>query len=85
MSDISNAARKLPGAKDVSLGAMIIAGLWIGILSLIKAFWPLATDKSFGLEMNEIVLSGIVLAAVFSPVYFSIFLDKIRDIRLGGK
>ena len=74
------------GAKDVSLASMIVSAIWIGVLSLAKALWGLvgATDKPFGLTMNEIVLSGIVIAAVFSPVYLSIILDKIREIKIGN-
>jgi hypothetical protein len=33
--------------------------------------------------MSDIIYSGIAIAAIFMPVYFSIFLDKIKDIRLG--
>jgi DMSO/TMAO reductase YedYZ heme-binding membrane subunit len=82
MSD--KAEKKGPGAKDISLGSMVVAGVWIGALSLLKAFWGLVTEKGFGLSMEEILLSGVVLAAIFTPVYLSIILDKIRDIRLGG-
>jgi hypothetical protein len=71
------------GAKDVSLASMIISAIWIGALSVVKAFWPLISDKPFGLSMNEIVLSGVIMAAVFSPVYLSIILDKIREIKVG--
>ena len=72
------------GAKDVSLASMILSAVWIGALSLAKALWGLivSSDKPFGLTMNEIVLSGIVIAAVFSPVYLSIVLDKIREIKI---
>jgi hypothetical protein len=42
------------------------------------------TAKEFGLSMEEILLSGVVLAAIFTPVYLSIILDKIRDIKIGG-
>jgi hypothetical protein len=76
--------KKGPGAKDVSLASMVAAGTWIGALSLLKAFWGLFTQKEFGLSMEEILLSGVVLAAIFTPVYLSIVLDKIRDIKLGG-
>jgi len=70
-------------AKDVSLKSMIVSALWIGILSLAKAFWGLVSDRAFGLTINEIALSGVMPAAVFSPVYLSIVLDKIRDIKVG--
>jgi hypothetical protein len=79
--------KKKPGAKDVTLVSMVIAGIWIGVLSLLKAFWVLffGAEKTFGLSMEEILLSGVVMAAIFSPIYLSIILDKIKDIRLGSK
>jgi hypothetical protein len=70
-------------AKNISLKSMIISAVWIGILSLAKAFWSLVTEKAFGLTISEIVLSGVIMAAVFSPVYLSIILDKIKDIKIG--
>ncbi|GHV76476.1 hypothetical protein AGMMS49942_12970 [Spirochaetia bacterium] len=70
-------------AKDVSLKSMIVSAVWISVLTIAKAFWVLISDKTFGLTMNEIVLSGIIMAAVFSPVYLSIILEKIKDIKIG--
>lgn len=72
-------------AKKVSKASMVFASAWIMILSLIKAFWSLISPAEFGLSMNEIVLSGIIIAAVFTPVYFSIILDKIKDIKIVSK
>ena len=71
------------GAKEVTLRSMMVSAIWIGLLSLTKAFWAFVSEKAFGLTMNEIVLSGIVMAAIFSPVYLSIVLDKIKDIKVG--
>jgi hypothetical protein len=31
--------------------------------------------------MSDIIYSGVAIAAIFMPVYFSIFLDKIKDIK----
>ncbi|MDR0584623.1 MAG: hypothetical protein LBG57_09800 [Treponema sp.] len=79
----TTAGKNGPAAKDVSLKSMIISAVWIGGMSLAKAFWGLVTEKAFGLTMDEIVLSGIIMATVFSPVYLSIILDKIKDIKIG--
>lgn len=65
------------GAKDYSLFSMIIAGLWIGILSVLKGVGVIHLEIK-----EEIIPSGIAIAGVFSPVYFSIFLDKIRNIKV---
>ena len=67
--------------KKVSKLSMIIAGVWISVLSIIKGLWP----GSFNLTVDEIIKTGITLAALFSPVYLSIILDKIKDIKIGGK
>jgi len=68
-------------AREVSKTSMIIAGVWIAVLSLVKAFWGFVSERPFGLEMSEIIWSGIAIAAVFSPVYMSIFLEKVKDLR----
>jgi hypothetical protein len=68
--------RKRPGAKQYSLSAQIFSGLWIVVLTILKGL------KVISLDLGDIVYSGIAVAAIFSPVYFSIFLDKIKEIRL---
>jgi hypothetical protein len=81
MSDVTE--KQGLSAKNVTLKTMIIAAVWIGALSLLKAFWPLFSEGTFGLDMKEIVLSGAVIAGVFSPVFVSIILDKVKDIKVG--
>lgn len=68
---------KKKGAKDYSLVSMIIAGVWIITLTLLKGFGKIE------LEIRDIILTGLAIAGVFSPVYFSIFMDKIKDIKVG--
>lgn len=68
---------KKKGAKDYSLVSMIIAGVWIITLTLLKGFGKI------GLEIKDIIITGLAIAGVFSPVYFSIFMDKIKDIKVG--
>lgn len=67
---------KKVGAKQYSLFAQIFSGLWIAVHTILKGL------GITNLEMTDIVYSGIAIAAIFMPVYFSIFLDKIKDIRL---
>jgi hypothetical protein len=64
------------GAKQYSLFAQIFSGLWIAVLTILKGL------KIINLELGDIIYSGVAVAAIFSPVYFSIFLDKIKEIRL---
>ena len=82
---------KKTSPKQISFFAMILSGIWIAVLSLIKAFWGVfgtfidkLRDVSFGLTIGDIVFSGVILAAVFTPIYFSIILDKLKEIKLGG-
>jgi hypothetical protein len=65
-------------AKTTSHLSMIAAGLWIMILTVLKGL------KKISLSENDIIYSGVAVAAVFSPVYFSILMDKIKDIKLGN-
>jgi hypothetical protein len=67
----------IPGGKPVSKAAQIFAALWIAALTVCKGLGLVR------LGIDEIVYSGIALAAIFVPVYFSIWLDKIHDIRFG--
>jgi len=68
---------KSKGAKDYSLFSMIVAGLWIMVLTILKG---VGIIKS--LEVKEIIYTGITIAGVFSPVYFSILLDKIKELKV---
>lgn len=63
-------------AKESSLFAQIVAAVWI-------AGWCSFTFISGrDISVLDIILSGIGIAAMFIPVYFSIFMDKIKEIRL---
>ena len=86
MSDPIPAERETASAREISKWSMVVAAGWIGVLSLVKAFWGLFAlpGQEFGLSMGDIVLSGITLAGVFTPVYLSILVDKVRDIKVGG-
>jgi hypothetical protein len=76
MSDRSEPEAKKPGAKQYSLFAQVFSGTWIAVLTVLKGL------KVIALETQDIIYTGVAIAAIFSPVYFSIFLDKVRDIRL---
>jgi len=70
-------------AREISKWSMVVAAIWIGGLTLLRAFWGLISITAFGLDIWEIIISGLALAAVFTPIYFSIFMDKLKDIKLG--
>lgn len=67
-------------AKTSSLWAQIVAALWIAGWTAWKF---IVTPES--ITVTDIILSGFAVAAGFLPVYFGIIMDKIRDIKLGGK
>lgn len=74
---LTEIARKKAGAKQYSLAAQIFAAVWVIVLTICKGFGVIQ------LEIDDIIYSGITIAGIFMPVYFSIWLDKIRDIRFG--
>lgn len=80
MSDQNTSPASAGGinAKGSSLWAQIVAALWIAGWSAVK-FMANPAD----IDSADILLSGAGIAACFTPVYFSIIMDKIKDIRVG--
>ena len=76
-TELAEAEKKKAGAKQYSLFAQIFASLWIIVLTLCKGFGVIS------LETSDIIYSGIAIAGIFMPVYFSMWLEKIRDLKLG--
>ena len=73
-------------AKDVSLWVIVFAVAWIMFLSLIRGFAPvLFGGKEFGLNVLEIIGTGVAFVALCTPVYRSIWLDKQLGISSGEK
>ena len=61
------------GAKILSKGAMIFSSLWIAILTILKGMGKIS------LSVNEIVVSGVRITAVWTPTFVSIITDKIKN------
>jgi hypothetical protein len=66
-------------AKQSSFLAQVVAALWVAALSVLKGLGKI------NMEMTDIILSGGAIAAVFCPVFVSIWLEKLRDIKWGVK
>jgi len=66
-------------AKSASLIGQIFSAVWITVWCTYKFI------RSAEIQVTDVLYSGIGIAACFSPVYFSIVLDKIKDIRFGDK
>ncbi len=64
-------------AKSLSLLAQVIGAVWIAGWSAYKFSHEIPT-------VREIVISGLFIAAVFSPVYFNLVMDKFVN-RIGKK
>jgi hypothetical protein len=62
--------------KLASLCAQIISCIWIGIWSAMKFLSDLK-----GIDIFDVFLSGLAMTGCFSPVYLSIFFDKIKSLR----
>lgn len=66
-------------AKPISLKSQVLASVWIAGWTAYKF-----TRSGSVIEINDIIFSGLGIAACFSPVYLSIVMDKIKEIRFGG-
>lgn len=76
MEETEEKQKKGLKAKTASLFAQIIAAVWIGVWCGMRFIKGEGTTQ-------DIILSGVAIAACFSPVYFSLFMDKIKNIRFG--
>ena len=76
--------KKERGAKDYSLFAQIFAAVWITGWHIFKFARIIMAGQFSEITTTDIVFSGFSVAACFVPVYFSIIMDKIREIRFGG-
>jgi hypothetical protein len=70
-------------AKGASLWGQIAAAVWIGGWNAAQFIKDLAAGRP--LDPFAIIISGLAIAACFIPVYFNLLMDKIREIKLGGK
>lgn len=67
-------------AKPVSLIGQIVAALWVAGWSAFNFI----KNASY-IQITDIIFSGLAIAACFSPVYFNLLLDKIKEIKWGGE
>ena len=67
-------------AKPVSLIGQIVAAVWVAGWSAFKFI-----KNASSIDTNDIILSGLAIAGCFSPVYFNLLLDKIKEIKWGNK
>lgn len=63
------------GAKVLSKIAMLLAGLWILVGTILKGF------NILNLEVWEIITCGLGLIVVWAPAYASIYMDKLKALK----
>lgn len=71
--------KKTKVGKDLSTGEMCFCVLWLISASVLKAL------EIFNLEIKEIIAIAFAALAMFAPITFSIWLDKILDFKKGGR
>lgn len=76
MSDPNVVEKKTVSARESSKWAQIIAAVWIGGWSAFSFI------SGRNIPIVDILLSGLGIAATFIPVYFSIIMDKLKEIKL---
>ena len=69
-------------ANSASLWGQIIAAIWIGGWSTAQNIKDIIAGNH--IDIKEIIFSGLAIAACFTPVYFNLIMDKIKEIKLGG-
>ena len=82
-STVATTKKKKGKAKITSLVAQALAARWLGFWNALQFANMLKTGSH--IEVTDIIFSGLSLAACFSPVYFSMMMDKIKNIRFGDK
>lgn len=69
-------------AKGASLWGQIAAAVWVGGWSAAQFVKDLSAGRP--LDIKTVIISGLAIAACFTPVYFNLLMDKIHDIKIGG-
>jgi hypothetical protein len=74
--------KKKPHAKSASLWGQIIAAVWIGGWNAAQFIRDIIAGNH--ISASDIMFSGLAIAACFTPVYFNLIMDKIKEIKLGA-
>lgn len=79
----TNEVEKKVKAKSASLWGQIIASIWIGGWSAAQNIKDIVAGTH--IDIKEIILTGLAIAACFTPVYFNLIMDKIKELKFGGE
>ena len=69
-------------AKGASLWGQIAAAVWIGGWNAAQFIKDLAAGVH--ISGQDIIISGLAIAACVTPAYFNLIMDKIKEIKLGA-
>lgn len=69
--------------KNLSKWTIIGASVFIIAMVVVKAFWGLFSEAPFGLTVWEILAVAGCLVVLWTPIYASIYIDKISNRILG--
>lgn len=78
MAEETEKEEKKVHAKNASLWGQIIAAVWVAGWSAFNFI-----KNASNIQITDIIFSGLAIAACFSPVYFNLLLDKIKEIKWG--
>lgn len=78
MAEKTEKEEKKVHAKNASLWGQIIAAVWVAGWSAFNFI-----KNASSIQITDIIFSGLAIAACFSPVYFNLLLDKIKEIKWG--
>ena len=81
MSEEKPAEEKKVHAKNASLWGQITAAVWIAGWNGAQFIADIAAGRT--IDGRSVILSGLAIAACFTPVYFNLIMDKIKEIKLG--
>lgn len=68
-------------AKSASLWGQIVAAVWIAGWNSAQFTRDIIAGQH--ISGNDIIFSGLAIAACFTPVYFNLIMDKIKEIKAG--
>ena len=68
-------------AKGASLWGQIAAAVWIRDSNAAQFARAIFTCQH--VSATDIILSGLAIAACFTPIYFNLIMDKVKEIKLG--
>lgn len=84
MSDPAAAPKEAVKAKELSKWGIALGVFLVVALTLVRGFWSLFFEGTFGLSQMDIILLGLFCIGAWSPVFLSMWFDKFLGPKAGG-